>query len=859
MKAHPTIPAPPGNLQPATRHRRTLWRTPHFQLSIFNFQLLLVLIAVACTDEKPFDTTDPTLPVRLNPGEQAVTLTLGGMGKAATAKSEAGILSRADNKIIETEAVVNTLDIYCFVNLAQDGNDATAKADYTLERMYKYAPGGNGNDFTLVPDADGYRAAIGIPKDDRLRRFLAVANDNNTARTYTAIPVGSDRTSATPYADIAAWTGANTGIDTYLPATGTVPKRLAMNDGSYTEVDEPFSAEYLAEGLPITLYRLVARLDISNPATTGFTITQINGSYKSNIMFFPPYTLEKRGMQIGTSSDISNAEYIAGALYLYPYSGEEKNKITITGTLNGTLQTITVEATLKPNTRYLLRVRNDGNNVSATIEVAPWNEGSDIDTPLPGEYNTAYTLAPAVSGGLVNRAIVNRGKYAADIEQSARVIRVYSGTDASSFLTITGADGNSAPVGIVIPPEFADKIKIGTSTSTPSGAWQTTLGEVQSDDSGGGAPPILQSVSLTPGNTPASGSGISGRAGTGSVSTQKLRPESSTLTFITRSADGSYKYDEWTLVLDILSNNDTPVSDFPTVKVLDNGTTTDITEPDMTLSTAVYLPAFASANDANAVIPTGKYIHVSSTEGNRKTLSAYSTEDWLYVSSSDIELMDAIPPLYVYAVGDNLTGKERQAQLVTRRALVVNDDTGSPTDTIIKERRYTVIQQPVTAEDEARMASSAAIRLESGHKTDELYIKDNTIHVPPLNSNMSSGGGIRPSATRISTLSDNLSPFSILTPGGKPVIINLPDVDWITLETSFYPSRHIPSDGMISQNEKTPPGFFRQFLLQLNTTGADRQAYFDIITLVDGKQVTTTYRVIQYPEPERDTDVGEEM
>ena len=185
------------------------------------------------------------------------------------------------------------------------------------------------------------------------------------------------------------------------------------------------------------------------------------------------------------------------------------------------------------------------------------------------EYNTAYTLAPAVSGGLVNRAIVNRGIYAADIEQSARVIRVYSGTDASSFLTITGADGNSAPVGIVIPPEFADKIKIGTSTSTPSGAWQTTLGEVQSDDSGGGAPPILQSVSLTPGNTPASGSGISGRAGTSSVSTQKLRPESSTLTFITRSADGSYKYDEWTLVLDILSNNDTPVSDFPTVKVLD--------------------------------------------------------------------------------------------------------------------------------------------------------------------------------------------------------------------------------------------------------------------------------------------------
>ena len=312
-------------------------------------------------------------------------------------------------------------------------------------------------------------------------------------------------------------------------------------------------------------------------------------------------------------------------------------------------------------------------------------------------------------------------------------------------------------------------------------------------------------------------------------------------------------------MLDILNNNDTPVSDFPTVKVLDNGTTTDITEPDMILNTAVYLPPFASANDAYAVVPTGKYIRVSSIEDNSKTLSAYSTEDWLDVSSFNIELMDAITPLYAYAVGDNLSGKERQAQLVTRRALVVNDDTGSPTDTIIEERRYTVIQQPLTAEDEARMASSAAIRLESGHKTDELYIKDNTIHVPPSNSNISSAGGIRPSATRIPTSSDNLSPFSILTQGGKPVIINLPDVDWITLGTSFNPSQYLPLDEIISQNEKPPPGFFRQFILRTNTTGADRQAYFDIITLVDGKRVTTTYRIIQHPELERDADIGEEM
>lgn len=55
MKQHPTIPAAPRNLQRAegkcnlqlaTRRRRTLWRTPHFQLSIFNFQLFVIVFLV---------------------------------------------------------------------------------------------------------------------------------------------------------------------------------------------------------------------------------------------------------------------------------------------------------------------------------------------------------------------------------------------------------------------------------------------------------------------------------------------------------------------------------------------------------------------------------------------------------------------------------------------------------------------------------------------------------------------------------------------------------------------------------------------------------------------------------------------
>ena len=835
MKPHPTIPhhnLQPAegkcNLQPVTCRRQTPRQTPrrpsHFQLlKVFNFALLLLLatITLSCTDEKPLDTTDPTLPVHLNPGEQAVTLTLGGMGKAtATAKSEARGLSMA---IIETEAVVNTLDLYCFVNLAQGNTtdtDASAKADYTLERVYKYIPGGSDNDFTLVPAADGYQTAIGIPKDDRLRYFLAVANDPKNSRTYTAVPVGSDRTTATPYADISAWTGATgTYIQSYIPATATVPKRLAMNDGSYTEVDEPFSAEDLAGGLFITLYRLAARVDISNPSTTNFIVTKMQCSYKTNITLFPPYTLTKTGLSLQGSNSIDNAEYIAGAAYFYPYSDAE-NEIILNGTLNGTKQTLSVNATLKPNTRYILRVRNDGSNVNATIEVAPWNEGSDIDAPLSGKYNATYTLAPVISSSLVQDDGTTINHYAADIEQDTRTIRAY--TSASSIVTVTGADGDEKPVGIIIPPAFADKITLSASTTTASGAWQVTIEDATNSSGGGG---IL----------------MSGRAQIGGLGTRRVRPESCPLTFVTRTADGTYKYDEWTLVLDILTDTSTPLANFPTVQVFEDGTLSDVTDD---TSAPVYLPAFAEVLSDNG-IPTEKYIYISSTEDYTKTYAAYTTEDWLTMTDMLNSEMMKLNPLYVHALDDNFTGKERRAQLVTRR------QADHVTDTVVEERRYTVIQLPVTAEDEARMAPSATIRLESGHKTDELYMEGTTIYVQPFASNNS--GMLRDIMGQTVYY-----PFSVLSPGGKPVIINLPDVDWLTIETRFNPSQYIPSTGMTSGREETPPGFFRQFTLRQNTTGQTRRAYFDIITIVDGKRVTTTYTVVQYPET-GDKDQGEEM
>ena len=402
-KKRQSRPRPDSTPRLATRIRQTQTRRhSHFQFSIFNFQLLLVLalIAVACTDESPLEQPDPALPVNLNPGEQAVTLTVGGMTPNGTAKQD-GTLSRADSpaNIIETEGVVSTLHIYSFINLKQDGTDATLKDDYTLERVYKYTPGGATNDFTLVAAADGYQAAIGVPKDDRLRHFHAVANGPDIeAFLCTAVPVGdSDRTSATTYTLATGNWYEVSSVTHYLLAVSTVPKRLPVNDGGYTEVDEPFAADDLAKGLPVTLRRLVARLDISNPSETGFIVQMISYSSPSAIKLFPPHTYMYRSDPPQTSV-IENAEYIAGAFYLYPPNETSVDKkITISGTLNGIQESVIVNTALKNGTRYIVRLRNDQSNVKATIEVAPWGEGGNIDAPVTGTLNTAYTFSPTIT------------------------------------------------------------------------------------------------------------------------------------------------------------------------------------------------------------------------------------------------------------------------------------------------------------------------------------------------------------------------------------------------------------------------------------------------------------------------------
>lgn len=394
----------------------------------------------------------------------------------------------------------------------------------------------------------------------------------------------------------------------------------------------------------------------------------------------------------------------------------------------------------------------------------------------------------------------------------------------SSILKITGAAGNDKPVGIIIPPEFADKVSLSTSTVTADGAWQIELQEILPENSGGG--------------------GILKRTITGE-SIERTHPESCTLTLVTTNADGSYKYNEWTLVLDIISNTDKLTSNFPVVEMIgEDGTSTTVTNMS---STPIYLPPFAPVLEGNNALigiqPKNNYLSVSTDEPYGYVTSFYVTDDWLTFSTTMLIRMSQ-PPRYAYANTDNLTGKERRTRFVTRRAVIT-------TDTVIEERHYTVIQQPVLPEHEAQMAASATVRLESGHSLDELYMRDNIIHVK-YGMGSSGGGSMRD----LQPVTVAMNPFSVITPGGKPVIINLPDVDWISASSSFLPSGLIEGSGEMGK-EEVPDGFFRQLQLESNKTKQERKATFDIVTIVNGKRVATTYTVIQAPD--RDTDHGTEM
>ena len=435
----------------------------------------LALSATACSDE--IASQEDNQDLILKDGETAVQMNIAGVNGKSIARA-------ASNVTLPGEVKIDKLDIYCFVDLdAQNTSAAVTGVDnYTLERVYRYVAQGNTNDIVLTPDGDGYKASFGVVKNaDRKRAFILVANDGET-RTVVAntdITVGSDRSTsggATAFSAVKAWNvleaalaASAANLATPLVMQSTAQWSAYDTDGTLKTNNE-YDAAKLAEGISVELTRRVARIDISNPVATGFTVTDVTLTGAKNATLFGDIAAAGANQTVAFAEKaVYNAEVINAALYALPMNANDADgeypSVAIKGKLGTTELTLTAKfagdpmtATTKgmqPNTRYVVNSINTEGNLTAYITIADWAYGETVDTDdIAARLNSGATLAEERSAAALF-GDNNKNLYVHNLPHA----------EGTPFATITGTD-NDKPIGIVLPDD-CDWLKVVNTATTP--------------------------------------------------------------------------------------------------------------------------------------------------------------------------------------------------------------------------------------------------------------------------------------------------------------------------------------------------------------------------------------------------------
>lgn len=783
---------------------------------------ICLLLLPACSESELLDRDGNGTEVNLKPGEKAVTFTLEAPSSGAVPATRAAGDAN-DEVTLPGESDIDKLDIYCFV---QKLNVALSSQ---LERIYRYSKNGTGNDFVLMAAAGGYKLGIGVPEDNELRRFLIIANDHVLSR--------STMLGTTTYTQVLDWTmGAVMdeigSLPSPFPMSAKVLKPVLMNDGSYIYQEEPFSAEDLEKGVKVQLQRRVARFDIDNPISDFFEVTGINVKSYADYGMFNETTSDIRIISYGKNT-CTNADFIAGAFYCYPggatTEGSNGADVEIFGNYLGAPATITAssDGKLQPNSRYIVRI-HDGNKLNATLEVAPWNEGGKIDASPTGPYAKEVNVSvPEVSGG------DGSSRYYAYIDTAKHIIRVagdwqenstseetMSVTDVEEnlrvnhpFLELKGANGETAPVGVILSEALKGRVRIHNNAVT--GITQLEMIPTEEEIEA----PLLASES-------------------GFVSSP------ASITFVTQpGGDGSeLKYEEWTLIEDffIYSYLESPrcivMSEYMPEVSLRSTQTTQTTK--LADGTTVTLSPYI--NDMGLLIGP-----VMEMERSKTNFYIEKGREWLgrvimsEKGNADDDLFSASSYL-VYPSQDNNTGEAREGVVVVRS--VVNDDSNgnnAKTTGTIDERRYRIIQPPITPQTQTGLAAYVEFVLEPEHTAKELRMEGNTIYMN-YGTYSDNAGGIEllKGSMKAANQSGILAPFSLHSEGRKPVRVFIPnDCNWLTVSALRSGMLYInPSDN-----------FIRTFLVEPNKTSKSRRVSFTIQTCVNGKVKDTVYQLVQEP------------
>lgn len=500
------------------------------------YTLLMVLsvagLPVACIPEVLEDNGQQDT-ASLRPGERLVNLSLSGLAGngAVGTRSANGTATRATNESLTLagECDIETLLIACFVNQASGGSTVTNPGEYPLERLYRYRHKGDANDFLLLSDAGGYHAGIGVPQNDGYKRmFLLFANPGEETLTETEMATYANALAlAVNPAGSGATPASGLEISCPLPMGAVATHRVISSYGTIT--NEPvFTQADLERGVSARMIRRVSRIDLLNPDVTGFKAESMQVKAAASMPYFGVATANSLSDAYGEIA-LTNEEAVYGASYLLPATTGTQVEVTLTGALMGApAQTLTARAEMKPNTRYLLRVRNDESNVRVEIEVADWDAGEDISTEdVSGKLNAGCTVAAVKNDESDNLVTLNEEKHTIYVAPATNITSGRTG-----LVTLTGATGDTNPIGVIIPDD-CDWLDTSEPTTTAESRWQVTLKAAEKADATTRGP----SRKIV-------------------IASLFQRPHTVPVSFVSRTTEGTLRFDTYELTVDV----DPPIS-----------------------------------------------------------------------------------------------------------------------------------------------------------------------------------------------------------------------------------------------------------------------------------------------------------
>lgn len=402
---------------------------------------LLAMTAVSCTSD---DVTDTGGSGQGELPEGAVTFKIAGINTGAVETRAVG------DPVIATEAEnrVNDLAIFVFTSATNSANDA----DYVYHSYWTNGYIMNGvvdadrNIFELGGSGQFRTATIVLPKTIKYAKFLFLtanprlfrmdATGENTVELPRVYNIDDPLSGDTHVYDNHSFDGMTLAEVKALQmvraeATANVPvSKLGYTlnlASSYFDLDAADATDALdmtgistnavevsstsAQGMDVTLYRNVVRLDVNNADQLDITDLKIvNVPATTGVETGVPNMAILGGTPASTYSlmkEVGGVLTCQGSRYCYPANNDATNELKLQVTIGTSVTPIELpletvdgdKVSLLRNHRYIVNLRKSADNyVDANIVVVDWNVGDNVSVDMEAGQNTAEPTISLITG-----------------------------------------------------------------------------------------------------------------------------------------------------------------------------------------------------------------------------------------------------------------------------------------------------------------------------------------------------------------------------------------------------------------------------------------------------------------------------